>query len=398
MKIDAKSALREIGIPIKDNTFWFENTSYYPWKLFFGQDRPNPKSRQARTFDCYEGYWEESRLQVKGLLESAVNKIPLPGKSLLDISIRKQILAQLASKHADKFSTLREKMAAIRKHQEQIEESRSRLLAFEDYETTTERAVKKTRKVKFTEFEEENIAPNKVTQCLICKSLCHNPCHLDKVYGQGDLNLRNCAAFQQSSNCQIPQCGHNYSQHSHTQVLLREVFREKEETYTEVEQIKNVDHDKKKTWEVNQAALKDFESLQTVLQEELDEHNSLLQDAFRVMAFLNSMLEELSFTSCNEYFLDYLDYLRDSVTKNQGLSKEEKKVELELLERAQSVYETIKQVGFDNEEQGLSHSLIAELQKDYNQKESHYWEMINTYQENRQCFKLNHGMKLDSTL
>ena len=35
-------------------------------------------------------------------------------------------------------------------------------------------------------FQDESIAPEKITQCCTCLNLCHNPCSLDGVYSRGD--------------------------------------------------------------------------------------------------------------------------------------------------------------------------------------------------------------------
>ena len=391
-KIDAIPALKQMQIPVQDNTFWFENTAFLPWQLFFGDDKPEPKSKAHRSYQRLEGFWDESKDEIRNLLKSAVAKIPLPGNSLLEISIRKQVLTQLASKHADKFTTLRQNISKNKKLQQQLADVKQIIEQNEDYERTVTKATKRTRTIQLKSFETRSIAPKKITQCLLCKCLCHNPCGLDAVYSQGHINLKGCKAFGNYETCQI--CGHGYQHHAHTQEQTIEVFHDKEETYFETEEVQVVDEQKKQIWEENQTTIAEIEELKQMVQDEIDDDNIMMQDAFRVMAFLNKLLEDISYASYNEYFLDYLEYLRETVRKNPMLSKEDKEDELDVLDKAQCVYLAIKEVGFDGPEVALSPEQMSGLQTDFYRLESESLDMVRTHREDRQAFKLEHGMRL----
>lgn len=391
-KIDARPALVKIGIPVGKNFFCFENTSLIPPMFFYGSSKVDPKSKEGKEYMRAMDFWDEGREQMQRLLSMATKPIALPGKSLLEISVRKQALVQIASKHADKYANLRDKIKVAKKSKAEIEQIQQQIAAYRDSHTYESRMVQKSRKISVTTQQTKNIAPGKVTQCMVCKSLCHNPCQLDQVYSQGHINLIKCTAFGSRENCS--KCQHSYHHHAHSQELVENVTVEKEDTYAEIEQVQIVDATKRQQLEDNKTHMVQIQELYEQYEEEIRGMNVLMEDTFLVIAYLNHQLEKMAFSSHNEYFLEYLDHMKDECQKNKALTKEEKTQELALLEDAEKTYLTIKQICAYPHAKGLSQSQLEELQHEFYKLENDQMDMVRKHQKDRKPFELDYGMKI----
>ena len=346
-KIDGLAALKEMKIPT-NKYFTFENDYLIPKHLWLektgvGSD-PALQAKYQSTLRKMGDFWEEAKDIFDSLFDHIKSLIPQPGKSLLEMSLKRQIIRKLISENSDKFTAVQMRMSRLDHRQKELADLKTKLTDNQDYETTEYKLVKKVRYHPQTKMEEQDISPEKITQCLVCKNLCHDPCHLDHVCVKGQINLQQCAALGGTDTCIRPECLHSREDHWHTHLKMMEVTEQIPEEYMEMDNVVEIDADKQASYIHASQQIPQIDAMVQDLQNEVAVAQQELSAIYRQIAYLHSQLDKESQFVRNEFFGEYLEYKRTMLFSNAKLTEEEKQQEMAFLKKADSDYQSLKHV------------------------------------------------------
>lgn len=390
IKIDAIPVIKEMGLPCtKDNHFAFENDSLtpplevlkvyrieYPWK----NDEEQQKAWRILKFGFQ--YWDENQVEFKNLLPKSLMLIPLPGKSFVEISNKKDIVIKLVQRYSDHLIVLQDESKRSQTQLQQLQEIKDKMDANKDYLTSGIRQIPKQRTVKVKNFVDTLLEGNqKTTQCMTCKHLCHERCLLDQIYSQGHLQLKHCLAFGGNPTCIF--CRHDFSVHSHTRTVRLEVEEEVTEEYFEEEIYEVTDSNKELLYKEAQADKAKIEAEIDVLNQKTSQKDLEIKSAYRTIAFLHKQLKDTTICSYNEYFLKYIEHRKLTTERNTALSAEEIARELAQLAQAEKDYLAIKSIFDTNPTAFLTEADRQMMDAEYRAIEVEQEKVIESYRGDR---------------
>lgn len=394
-KIDAIPVIKDMGLPIlKDHYFSFENDSLTPPSELLrvcGITQPYKSFQESQNAKKYlkfpQMYWQENGEEFKSMLARIANLAPLPGKSFIEISNKKEILIKMVQRHGDNFVVLQDEQRRQQVQLKRAENLKRQIAQNKDYISSGIRQVSKTRKVKAKKFEDIQLpAGTKITQCMTCKYLCHNPCYLDQIYSQGHINLKGCTAFQDNSTCRQSSCKHEYDVHTHTTVIRKETEVEEDEQYFESESYSVTDTSKQTAYQMAQKDLQMVEDSISKLSRKTQQLDSEVQVVYKTIAFLHKQLEESTICAHNEYFLEYIEYRKKVTATNPNFTREEIQQELAQLQKAENQYLMVKKFVKEMKTFPLSRTDAILIEREYKSVEEEQQKMISTFQGDRRCY------------
>lgn len=420
-KIDAVTALRDMGLPCEPGSYYaFENDSLTPLPYMLkarGFEYPFKDETEAKKARKHtklpETYWEQNSEEFEEFLEKAESLTPLPGKSLAEIANKRDILVKIVHRYSDEIVTLQDENKRLKAQLEQMILIKQQMNENEDYLIQGRRMIRKSRTIKVKKWIDTPLPEGKkATQCLTCKHLCHPDCHLDRVYSQGHLNLKRCAAFCSSSRLSFSplssfstlesfrsflnpkaekrpeecgQCKHDYTVHAHTTTIREQIEVDQIEYYYDEQKLEVTDFNKKQRYNQAEAECCMIEEVIKTLREKSKEKEEGIQAAYRWIAHLHKELAESAISSTNEYFKKYLDYLKELTQTNPKLSLREMEAEMLVLKKAEQDYEAIKHA-LESTKEGtwdLTDDDRHKIQAQYRATEEEQQKIVAMYQGDR---------------
>ena len=414
-KIDALDTLKEMNIPItQSNFFCFENDSLTPpvellkvagIELDSKGCLKNAEDRQraSEVMTHPKLFWNNNRSQFKVMVERVMKTDLRSGEDMVEIQNQKSMQTKLVKRYADKFIEKQEETMRLQANHRKIVNLQREIQENKDYVHSGIRQVKKVRKVKATRFEDQELPEGtKITQCLDCKHLCHNPCQLDGVYQKGNLELKLCDAFQSNDRCRRTECKHSYAVHTHTTVIRKEVEYEVEEFYFEAQSFDVKDYDKESLVEAARLQEEEIQSAIRELEPKLKTLESEMNSVYRLVAYTHQMLSNSAICAENEHFLEYLECRKEIIEKNHEKTAEQKRLEKDQIDKAKQEYLLVKeavrtQKGFV----GLSTQEDAMFQSEYNLIQEQQAKVVASYKidrqvHNKQVLKRKNTVSLES--
>lgn len=371
-KIDAKSALAKLEIPLK-NSFYFENDCIiHPesMKKCFGPEEE----------DNYEAYlnsaldnWKRNLAQTKKMM-SALNSFQEKTSSgIVLMNNRKLALHAIIIEESEKIQTQKSTKAELEHTRKAIELAMLNYTKNKDHTVSSEMKLSREESYEVDEayWVDEYLPDGKfATRCRKCKSACHNPCGLETMYSSdGDLQLKNCAAFNGASTCNTCHCLLDH--HSHSYLLPTKKIRKATKT-REVEERKmvaNTDDAKKLLFERAEIDMKRLNRKNTELIAQNKALDIQIQSCYRKIAYLNKQISSQSFqkNTVNEYLLDAIKAQIEGVKKSD-LPHDEKTQMEESLKEDMKCYIQIKEaIDLATKKNGGEDFLTAFEQREINE-------------------------------
>lgn len=223
---------------------------------------------------------------------------------------------------------------------------------------------------------------------MTCKHLCHNPCHLDSVYSQGHIQLKNCAAMN-GDNCK--ECSHSYEVHSHSTSLRIERTKEYEDEEMTLEYEEVVNYDAKREFELAQADMRKIETEIANHTKMLTNSQGQLESCMKKIAHMHRELKETCNYASDDFLLNYIQHMSNQIEKNPSLGyseKESKKKELEVLG---DQYKALKYAcqAAKSYDQNLTPEELSSIVAMKHKLEAEQSEMIASYRQNRLAHKIS---------
>ena len=401
LKIDAIPVIKEMGLPItNDNYFAFENDSLTPplellrvcgIEYPFKNEADEKRAHKVIKFP-FE-YWNENKDEFTAMLQKAQTLTPLPGKSFVEISNKKDILIKMVQRHADTVVTLQDEAKRQAAQLQRLSDTKKTMDDNQNYLSSGIRQVKKQKTVKVKKFVDKPLPGGKSTQCMTCKNICHPDCGLDQIYTQGHLALKGCAAFS-GDNCH--KCHHDYTVHTHTNVIREEVEEDQTEDYFEPETYNVTDHNKQTLFE---QAKNDVATIQAEVQRLSAlkvQKDAEIQSAYTVIAFLHKQLSDSTICSHNEYFMKYIEYRKQLTQNSPKLSRDEIQKEMALLDRAEREYTATKHFVEKATGSPLTPADKAMIEAEYKRIEAEQAAIIDSYRGDRRSHNINQHTRRSS--
>jgi len=336
-KIDAKSALAKLEIPLK-NSFYFENDCIMPPENLRKCYGPEEADNYEAYLSSASDNWKRNLAQAKKMI-SALNSFQEKTSSgIVLMNNRKLALHAIIIEESEKIQTQKSNKSELEHTRKSIELAMLNYTQNKDH--TTSKQITFYKEVPHVEYKEklieETVPGGKfATRCRKCKNTCHNPCGLEAMYSSdGDLQLKNCAAFNGASICNT--CGCLLDYHSHSYLAYKKTT-ERIETTREVEDTKivaNTDGAKKLLFERAETDMNRLKGKNLALIHQNEALENCIQSCYRKIAYLNHQISSQSFkeNTVNEYLLEAIKAQIEEVKKSNLPYEEKKQLEESLME------------------------------------------------------------------
>ena len=348
LKLDVLPALKEMGIPLT-NLFTFENDALvHPEHLrkVAGIDTKDFNSYEELTA-VPEAFWKQNRAQANKLIELARRIKPFESRSVLDLHNKRKFQITLVHEEAHRCDQLEKHKASIEAKKLRNLTLRDLLLQNSDFETTGMITVMKTRTVyRDVETVTDVILDYHSTICNMCQEVCHDHCGLNEITVDGSLSFKDCAAFQGKETCSEckNRCSYDKHKHSRKQVKKTIVSTPFEENYPESESVNNVDHNMKKIFEDSQRSIKQLENEIMRDEAEIDKYKDHIESCYRIMSYLQGMLEKQAMRATNEYYEEYSAAMIKNIYSEKSLTDDEKEKKRSNIDKSIKEYRMFKKL------------------------------------------------------
>lgn len=358
-KIDAEKSLSTLNIPL-DKKVLFENDCFQPpllLKNYYNEDE------WEDYVDTSNKNWVKNQTNFDRLLVMLQAVKAHSARGIVELFEDNQVMTRIVLKECHKIETLnKDRQIAIEKEAE-LKLKLAVMEANKDFTQTLQEKVVTKKKIKVGVPMEVSIAPSKITQCLTCLKLCHNPCYLDQVYSRGHISLKGCAAFHGRETCQS--CNHHYSTHIHSQLETRITDREQEIEDVSYKTVTNVDEAKKHLYTTAETAAKELKSEVNSTKAKIKDLSGQVDSSLRMMAYLYNKISQTSMQAEFDYHIVYLEYLHKNISNDTKLAESERQKRLDENLQRQTQYITIR----DQVAKNSSNFTLTSKETDYIRQE-----------------------------
>ena len=383
--IKALDAFTELKFKTEGKVFSFENLCLIPAdKMLEAKDLKRGTPQADKQIKKMTEHWEENASEFKKLVELASKMASIPGKSLVDQENMKTLITRIVHAEADLIKFFLDEKAIMAQRLLDLEEVRKRSANFSQHTSKKSTLIKKKSKRNCTFMDTVPLPDGqKITQCLQCKKLCHNPCHLDNVYTAGHIQLKGCAAFNNQEKCNV--CSHSYEVHQHATSVIKAVTKEVEDDVTILEYVDEVNIEAKTEYD---SSLKEKEMIQQQIDTDskrLKDSKDVIDGCMKKIAYLHHLLQLNCDYTSDDFMLKYIDTMMEMLDQDKSMGKAEKhRQKTEFLE-VRAKYQEIKQAceaskdyshKLTNQEIESVDNMIAELEAEQAQ-------LIASYQQHR---------------
>lgn len=378
-KYDALVPLKTLGIDTA-RFVAFENSCFVPLE-------EQKKVYDADDLECKtmmdQFYWKGNEKNAAKLLDLVRGCVPRPGRKLKLLHCQRELLLALVHDESRAAQTSSEKNSLVATNLHELCAVRD-AFGRQRAKGGGGRLVLRRESRQVKDFVLESIAPAKITQCTLCLSLCHNPCHLDQVYSKGHMKLLGCDAFSQfgRSHGSDPEvcnaCKHNYRVHEHVQHVRKEV-----QVVLSLPVV---------TLETGANLPPGAEVLSGAAQlDELIQQQSALSAAFhkvshsslKKIAHLHKELSRESLGVDNAYFEEFVKYSRAATQANATLSADDRDRVLNDLDRSLAEFHELQRLTEFVGDEFLNEDEVRELEARVEDAIARDRAVVESYRSNR---------------
>lgn len=199
--------------------------------------------------------------------------------------------------------------------------------------------VKKTTLQKAIIVTIETPMPYHSTQCLNCKSMCHEKCQLEEIKTDGSTDFVRCTAFNGSMLCSVCKC--DYTQHHHSKIkkeLVPQVVSYENFEVVKVPVINELKAKKEQFLKADKMRLK-IEKELAKIKSEIEAQEKEVTKGYKVIYYLQAYIDSTAMRKLEyEIYRDYIDTQIEVIKTLPNMNQEEKDISIGIYRNSKERY------------------------------------------------------------